>query len=133
MGIGDIPSIFEAVERGMDTFDCVSPTRNARNGGLLIRFDDDGKKLPKFRINIRNARFAQDTRPLDENCTCYTCKHYSRAYLRHLFQANEILAQTLASIHNLHFMGDLLKAIRQSLQEGYFQDLKREWLEGGLR
>jgi queuine tRNA-ribosyltransferase len=128
LGIGDIPSVFEAVERGMDTFDCVSPTRNARNGGLLKRFDDDGKPLPKFRINIRNARFATDTRALDESCTCYTCKHYSRAYLRHLFQANEILAQSLASIHNLHFMGSLLKDIRKSLREGYFKDLKREWL-----
>jgi queuine tRNA-ribosyltransferase len=130
LGIGDIPSVFEAVERGMDTFDCVSPTRNARNGGLLKRFDDEGQTLKKFRINIRNARFAQDTRPLDESCTCYTCQHYSRAYLRHLFQADEILAQTLASIHNLHFMGRLLEDIRQSLREGCFQDLKREWLEG---
>jgi queuine tRNA-ribosyltransferase len=128
LGIGDIPSVFEAVERGMDTFDCVSPTRNARNGGLLKRLDDDGQPLKKFRINIRNARFATDTRPLDEQCSCYTCKHYSRAYLRHLFQADEILAQTLASIHNLHFMGSLLKDIRQSLREGYFKDLKREWL-----
>ena len=129
LGIGDIPSIFEAVARGIDTFDCVSPTRNARNGGLLKRFDDDGKRLAKFRINIRNARFAQDLRPLDETCTCYTCKHYSRAYLRHLFQANEILAQSLASIHNLHFMGTLLSDIRSSLSEGYFEDLKREWLD----
>jgi queuine tRNA-ribosyltransferase/7-cyano-7-deazaguanine tRNA-ribosyltransferase len=131
LGIGDIPSIFEAVERGMDTFDCVSPTRNARNGGLLKRFDDDGQPLKKFRINIRNARFAHDTAPIDVTCTCYTCKHYSRSYLRHLFQANEILAQTLASIHNLHFMGDLLKAIRQNLREGNFKDLKREWLLSG--
>lgn len=128
LGIGDIPSIFEAVERGMDTFDCVSPTRNARNGGLLKRFDDEGKPLPKFRINIRNARFAHDTRPLDETCTCYTCQHYSRAYLRHLFQADEILGQSLASIHNLHFMAALLKDIRLSLKEDNFTDLKRAWL-----
>jgi queuine tRNA-ribosyltransferase/7-cyano-7-deazaguanine tRNA-ribosyltransferase len=129
LGIGDIPSVFEAVERGMDTFDCVSPTRNARNGGLLKRFDDDGKPLKKFRINIRNVRYAKDTGPLDSTCTCYTCQNYSRAYLRHLFQADEILAQTLASIHNLHFMGTLLRDIRQSLREGCFKDLKREWLE----
>ena len=128
LGIGDVPSIFEAVERGMDTFDCVSPTRNARNGGLLKRFDDDGRVLKNFRINIRNARFADDTRPVDDSCDCYCCKHYSRSYLRHLFKAEELFAQRLATIHNLRFMARLCTDIQTSLADGYFQDLKDAWL-----
>ena len=133
LGIGDVPSIFEAVQRGVDTFDCVSPTRNARNGGLLKRFDDDGQRLPKFRLNLRNARFADDTRPVDETCDCTTCRHYSRAYLRHLFKANELLAQTLATIHNLRFMARLCADIRQNLLDDTFQDLKADWLEPANR
>lgn len=129
LGIGDIPSIFEAVERGVDTFDCVSPTRNARNGGLLKRFDDDGKPLAKFRINMRNAKYATDTRAVDETCSCYTCQNYSRAYLRHLLKAGEQLAHSLATIHNLHFMAELMKEIRKSLKEDAFQDLKKDWLK----
>ncbi len=128
LGIGDVPSIFEGVERGVDTFDCVSPTRNARNGGLLKRFDDDGKRTNKFRINIKNARFTNDTRPIDEDCGCYTCQHYSRGYLRHLFKAKEIQGQTLASIHNIYFMEKLFKDIRQSIHDGNFAELKQEWL-----
>lgn len=128
LGIGDVPGIFEAVARGIDTFDCVSPTRNARNGGLLRRFDDDGRRLKNFRINLRNARYASDTDPVDPACSCYTCRHYSRAYLRHLFKAGEVLAQTLATIHNLHFMAELCREIRRSIQGGYFDALKREWL-----
>ena len=128
LGIGDVPDVFEAVERGCDTFDCVSPTRNARNGGLLKRLDDDGTPLPKFRLNLKNARFAEDARPVDEDCQCYTCQHYSRAYLRHLLKADEILAQTLASIHNLHFMAHLCADIRQSLKDDSFTELKALWL-----
>lgn len=128
LGIGDIPSIFEAVSRGVDTFDCVSPTRNARNGGLLRRCDDDGSPLKNFRINIRNARYTDDTRPIEESCDCYTCQHYSRAYLRHLFKANEILAQTLATVHNLQFIENLCQEIRQGIKDGYLAELKQEWL-----
>ena len=86
LGIGDVEDIFAAVELGCDTFDCVSPTRNARNGGLLKRFDDEGKPLNKFRLNIRNAKFFDDKRPIDSECDCYTCQNYSRAYLRHLLK-----------------------------------------------
>ncbi len=128
LGIGDVPSIFEGVERGVDTFDCVSPTRNARNGGLLKRFDDDGSKTNKFRINIKNARFTNDTHPIDENCGCYTCQNYSRGYLRHLFKAKEILGQTLASIHNIYFMEQLFSDIRQSIHDETFSELKQDWL-----
>ena len=129
LGIGDVPSIFEGVARGMDTFDCVSPTRNARNGALLRRFDDEGKRLPRFRVNASAAVYAEDTRPPDENCDCYTCQTFSRAYLRHLFKAGERLAETLATIHNLRFMAKLLEDIRESIKAGEFQELKREWLE----
>ena len=127
LGIGDVPSIFEAVERGVDMFDCVSPTRNARNGGVLVRFDE-GTKLRNFRLNLRSARFEDDLRPLEEGCTCYTCTHYTRAYIRHLFRAKEQLAQQLASIHNLNFMARLMSEIRSSLKEDRFGVLKQEWL-----
>ncbi len=129
LGIGDVPGILDAVEHGCDTFDCVAPTRNARNGGILKRFDDDGTPLPKFRINILNARFAEDTRPLDPECDCYTCQRFSRAYLRHLFKAEELLARRLASIHNLRFMARLCEEIRKSLREERFGEMKRAWLE----
>lgn len=129
LGIGEVPDIFEAVERGCDTFDCVSPTRNARNGGVLKRFADDGAPLPKFRLNLRNATYASDTRPIDPDCGCYACTHYSRAYIRHLFKANEQLGQTLATIHNLHFMARMCEEIRASLRDGSFQGLKKDWLE----
>lgn len=128
LGIGDVADIFDGVERGCDTFDCVSPTRNARNGGILVRFDE-GKPANKFRLNIRNARFARDPRPLEEGCDCYACQNFTRSYLRHLFKADEPLGQRLASIHNLRFMARLMEDIRQSLREGTFAELKREWLE----
>ncbi|MCH2667079.1 MAG: tRNA guanosine(34) transglycosylase Tgt [Deinococcales bacterium] len=127
LGIGDVSSIFEAVERGVDTFDCVSPTRNARNGGVLVRFDK-GVKLRNFRLNLRNARFANDLAPLEQGCSCYTCQHFTRAYIRHLFRAKEQLAHQLASIHNLNFMARLMSEIRSSLKEGRFGVLKEEWL-----
>lgn len=128
LGIGEVADIFDGVERGCDTFDCVAPTRNARNGGVLVRFDE-GQPANKFRLNIRNARFAKDPRPLDESCDCYTCLTFSRAYLRHLFKADEPLGQRLSTIHNLRFMARLMDEIRGSLETGTFSELKREWLE----
>ena len=127
LGIGDVSDIFDGVERGCDTFDCVSPTRNARNGGILVRFDE-GKPAPRFRLNIRNARLAHDPRPLEEGCDCSTCQNFTRGYLRHLFKADEPLGQRLATIHNLRFMARLMEEIRQSLRDGTFAELKREWL-----
>ncbi|HYN89538.1 MAG TPA: tRNA guanosine(34) transglycosylase Tgt [Ardenticatenaceae bacterium] len=127
LGIGEIPDIFEVVERGVDTFDCVAPTRNARNAALLAR-TLDGEPLPKFRINVRNARFKTDDRPITPGCGCYTCTHFSRAYLHHLFRAEELLAYTLATIHNLHFLADLMVDIRAALTDGRFAELKADWL-----
>lgn len=128
LGIGEVEDIFEAVERGCDTFDCVSPTRNARNGGILKRFDDDGSRLSKYRMNIRNARYKNDPLPLDPTCDCYACKNYSRAYIYHLFKAKEILGTRLATIHNLHFMARMMAEIRQSLRTDTFDACKRNWL-----
>ena len=115
MGVGRPENILEAIERGVDMFDCVMPTRNARNAYL---FTWEGI------VTISNAYFKEDFRPVDENCNCYTCRNFSRAYLRHLFKANELLALTLATIHNLHFYLELVKTARQKILENTFIEWK---------
>ena len=115
MGTGTPEDLLEAVARGIDMFDCVLPTRNARNGQLFTR---------EGRINIKNARYAEDDRPPDEACGCYTCRTCSRAYLRHLFLAGEINASTLNTLHNLHFYVDTLRRIRESIAFGRFEDFR---------
>jgi len=119
MGVGTPEDILESVERGVDLFDCVFPTRVARNGGLLTHHG---------RLNIRNARFARDPHPIEPDCTCYTCQRFSRAYLRHLFKAAETLGLRLATIHNLHFMQEFMRDIRQHIQEGRFRAFKENFL-----
>jgi queuine tRNA-ribosyltransferase len=109
MGVGTPEDIVEAVANGVDMFDCVLPTRNARNGWLFTRYGD---------VKIRNARHRTDTGPLDATCACYTCRHFSRAYLHHLQRANEILGARLATIHNLHYYLTLLAELRQAIAEG---------------
>ncbi|HHM05865.1 MAG TPA: tRNA guanosine(34) transglycosylase Tgt [Gammaproteobacteria bacterium] len=109
MGVGTPEDIVEAVRRGMDMFDCVMPTRNARNGHLFTR---EGV------IRIRNARYRDDLRPLDANCACYTCRHYSRAYLRHLDQCRESLGARLNTLHNLHYYQDLMRDLRDAIAAG---------------
>ena len=108
MGIGKPQDIIEAVRRGVDMFDCVIPTRNARNGELFTSFGS---------VKIRNARYAKDTAPLDPECDCYTCRNYSRAYLRHLDRCNEILGARLNTIHNLHYYQSLMRDIRQAVEK----------------
>ncbi|MDH4134409.1 MAG: tRNA guanosine(34) transglycosylase Tgt [Gammaproteobacteria bacterium] len=108
MGVGTPEDLVEAVRRGMDMFDCVMPTRNARNGWL---FTHDGQ------VKIRNSRYAADTGPIDPQCECYTCRHYSRAYLRHLQQCNEILGATLATLHNLHYYQSLMRGLRAAIEQ----------------
>jgi queuine tRNA-ribosyltransferase len=115
MGAGTPEDLVESVARGIDLFDCVLPTRNARNGQLFTR---DG------RINIRNARYAADPRPPDPDCGCYTCRTCSRAYLRHLHLANEINAATLNTLHNLNFYLDTLKGIREAIEFGRFESFR---------
>ncbi len=117
MGVGRPENILEAIERGIDMFDCVMPTRNARNAYL---FTSEGV------LSMRNAKYKDDFNPVDANCDCYTCKNFTRAYLRHLFIANEILVLELASIHNLHFYLWLVKEARKKIIEGNFLNWKNE-------
>jgi queuine tRNA-ribosyltransferase len=119
LGISEPDDIFAAIEQGVDTFDCVSPTRVGRNGAF---YTFEGRK------NIENKRYYDDFSPLLKDCGCYTCQNYSRAYLRHLRKGNELLGLTLMSLHNEHFIIKLVDDIRASIDEGTFQDLRRDWL-----
>lgn len=128
LGIGEIDDIFECVERGIDTFDCVSPTRIARRGSLYISPESGGCIENKFRIDIKAKGHKEDVRSIDPACKCPTCQRYSRAYLRHLYAAKELTYFRLASIHNLHFMLSLMEMIRESIKQGTFIELKNKWL-----
>lgn len=119
LGIGEPIDLFGAVENGCDLFDCVAPTRTGRNGTLHTR---DGK------INMRNAKFVRDFTPIDGECDCYTCKNYTRAYIAHLFRSDEMLAGTLASIHNLRFLVSLVDRIRKSIIDDTYEALKISFL-----
>ena len=112
MGVGTPEDLVDGVAHGVDLFDCVMPTRNARNGHLFTRFGD---------LKLRNARHRADERPLDESCSCYTCSHFSRAYLHHLERCGEMLAPMLASIHNLHYYLNLMREVREALDAGTFE------------
>jgi queuine tRNA-ribosyltransferase len=120
MGVGTPEDLVEAVYRGVDMFDCVMPTRNGRTGGV---FTWQGK------LNIRNAQHATDDSPLDADCPCSVCKRYSRAYLRHLYQAGEMLAATLISHHNLAFYLDLMRRVREEIKAGSFENFRLEFLD----
>jgi len=109
MGVGTPEDLVDAVQAGIDMFDCVMPTRNARNGHLFTRFGD---------IRIKNAQYKNDLRPLDESCDCYTCRNFSRAYLHHLFRVGEILGAQLNTIHNLHYYQTLMRELRAAIAEG---------------
>jgi queuine tRNA-ribosyltransferase len=119
MGVGRPPDLVESVSRGMDMFDCVVPTRNGRNGQV---FTWSGE------LQLRNARYKNDTKPLDATCGCYTCRTYTRSYLRHLFNAEEILGLRLVSLHNLYFYANLMKSIRAALEENTFTEFKKRFL-----
>ena len=129
LGIGEIDDIFECAARGIDTFDCVSPTRIARRGSLLLSPPSGGSRQNKFRLNIKSARFREDALPLDPLCSCPTCKSYSHAYLRHLYVSGELSYFRLATLHNLHFMLRLMEEIRESIRTGSFMELKDRWLK----
>jgi queuine tRNA-ribosyltransferase len=119
MGVGTPEDIVFGVSCGIDLFDCVIPTRSARHGLLFTNSE---------KIVIKNARWREDNAPLDETCDCYTCKNYSRAYLRHIFVAGEILAMVLNTIHNVRYYMRLLEKIRRTLQENRFAEFKNEFL-----
>ena len=129
LGIGGIEDVFGCAEKGIDTFDCVLPTRVARRGSLFISPGTGGKIKNKFRINIDNAKFKLDKNPIDKNCNCLTCKNYSRAYLSHLFRTREIAYYRLASMHNVNFMLRLMGKIRDSIDNNSFDKLKKQWLK----
>lgn len=118
MGVGTPEDLIAGVSNGIDMFDCVMPTRNARNGWIFTRFGD---------VKIKNARYKEDTEPLDATCTCYTCKNFSRAYLHHLHRAGEILGARLNTIHNLHYYLNLMKEVRQALDEDKFSEYVQQF------
>lgn len=118
MGVGTPEDLVENVARGVDMFDCVMPTRNARNGTLFTSF---GK------INIKSAKFATDRAPIDPECECYACQNYSRAYLSHLYRAGELTFFRLASLHNLHYYLNLMKQMREAIKDGKFAEFRREF------
>jgi queuine tRNA-ribosyltransferase len=120
MGIGDPEGILEVIEAGVDMFDCVLPTRTARTGSALTK---------NGRINLRNARFARDERPLDEGCECPACATFTRAYVRHLVNQDELLGLRLLSLHNLRFSCDLARGARDAIERGVFAAYKRDFLE----
>ncbi len=118
MGVGTPENLIEGIARGSDMFDCVMPTRNARNGLLFTRFG---------RVSIKQARYADDPEPIDPECSCYVCRNYSRAYLRHLFQCNEILASVLNTQHNLHYYLHLMEGARTAIASGRFVEYRQEF------
>jgi len=119
MGVGKPEDIVEAVARGIDMFDCVMPTRNARNGHYFTHFGQ---------VRIRNAQYEKDLKPIEPGCACYTCRTgYTRAYLRHLDRCNEILASMLATIHNLHYYQELMREIRAAIELGRFDEFRNEF------
>jgi len=118
MGVGTPEDLVDGVAAGIDMFDCVMPTRNARNGWLFTRYGD---------IKIRNARYRADTAPLDETCSCLTCSKFSRAYLHHLQRANEILGARLNTLHNLHFYLNLMDEMRTAIAAGTFSSWRQKF------
>jgi queuine tRNA-ribosyltransferase len=120
MGLGAFEDLFQAIACGYDMFDCVLPTRNARNGCLFTS---------RGRLVIKHSKYSRDTRPIDEDCNCYTCRNFSRAYLRHLFTAKEITFPVLATYHNLYFYLDTFRKIRQAIVKGKFADYRERFLK----
>ena len=118
MGVGTPEDLVHGVQYGIDMFDCVMPTRNARNGWLFTRHGD---------IKIRNAAYAEDLKPIDDACGCYTCRHYSRSYLRHLFRSNEMLSARLNTIHNLHYYQELMRGLREAIAAGQLSQFAKNF------
>jgi queuine tRNA-ribosyltransferase/7-cyano-7-deazaguanine tRNA-ribosyltransferase len=127
LGIGVVEDIFESVERGIDLFDCVSPTRMARSGFVHIS-PPIGTKKNKYRIKLTSIKYRGDKTPLDPNCKCKVCKNYSRAYIHHLLKTEELLGFNLISFHNVYFMMQLMKEIRDAIDTRTYQKIKKKWL-----
>ena len=126
MGVGEIDDIFSGVERGMDTFDCVIPTRFGRYG---IAFVDpfESEEKGKYRINLPKSIYAKDKGPISRDCKCSTCQNYTRGYINHLFRCDELLGYRLVSYHNVYFIINLMKEIRKAILEERFGEMKRKW------
>ena len=120
MGVGSVDALWEGVARGIDMFDCVLPTRIARNGTAMTS---------QGRVIVRDAKYARDFTPLDPECACPTCREYTRAYLRHLFKAGEVLGMTLLTYHNLNFLSQMMAKIRAALEAGEFNQAKKEFFQ----
>jgi queuine tRNA-ribosyltransferase len=127
LGIGEVDDIFSAVENGIDTFDCVIPTRFGRYG-IIFAGAPEGNLKNKFRIDLNKGIFANDQGPMCKNCECYVCKNFTRGYIHHLFKANELSAYRLASYHNIYFLINLVKKIREAIMNDNFEKMKNEWL-----
>jgi queuine tRNA-ribosyltransferase len=123
LGVGDVDDLLEGVARGIDMFDCVSPTRLGRHGAAIVK-----DRERRWRLNVNNSHMREDDGPLQEGCSCYTCRHYSRAYIHHLYRANEILGIRLVSLHNVAFLLNLMAEVRAALAEGRFGEVYEEWL-----
>ena len=124
MGVGTPEDLLDGIAAGIDMFDCVMPTRNARNGWLFTRFGD---------VKLRNSRYRADSAPLDETCTCPTCRTFSRSYLHHLQRVNEILGARLNTVHNLHFYLDLMRQARAAIADGRFAAFREGFLQDRRR
>ncbi len=131
LGIGGVRDIFHGVKQGIDTFDCVHPTRLARHGGALITYEqkeNEGLKRTQEHMNLKNAQYGTDLLPIDPTCECHTCKTYSRGYLHYLIKAKELLALQAVTVHNIFFMNRLMKAIRTSLKNHTFEEEEKRWV-----
>lgn len=128
LGIGEVQDLFEAISLGIDFFDCVAPTRRGRHGNVYISPENGGHPTNNFTMQLSNAKYTLDTNPIDPGCECFTCRNYTRGYIRHLFVADELLGQRLGSIHNVYFIVNLVKKIRQSILDDTFETLKSQWI-----
>jgi queuine tRNA-ribosyltransferase/7-cyano-7-deazaguanine tRNA-ribosyltransferase len=128
LGIAEVADLFEAVERGMDFFDCVAATRRARHGNIYLHPKNGGKKENSFSYLLLKAENQVSQEPLDPGCECVVCQTYTRGYIHHLFKADELLAYRLTTYHNVYFVTKLMEQIREAIESGQFIDLKRDWL-----
>lgn len=125
LGIGEIEDLLLSVEKGVDTLDCVTPTRLARMGWI---FNRKANKKEKFRYDLNLSKYSRDLTPLEKGCPCYACQNYTRAYIHHLFRTRELLGYRLATLHNLYFFGNLFEQIRKAISLNQFTKLKEAWL-----
>ena len=129
LGIGNINDIFHGVKAGIDTFDCVYPTRLARHGGALVKVQyRNEENFTREHINLRNERFKIDTNPIEPDCKCFTCSNHSRGYIHHLLKAKELLAYSLLTVHNIYFINNLMYAIRTSILNNTLDIEQKKWI-----